>query len=627
MYQTITNFWAKKLPWLLHSAVILSGILYLPQLTRAEEEGIDIERIVVTPSRIKEDIQETGQKVDLITREDIELSSANDLAELLTDFTSVNISSYGGVGANKNIRMRGSSSAQVLVMIDGRPINNPRDGQVDFSSIPLDNIERVELVHGPSSSLYGSQAMGGTVNIITKQPPEGEKPKTELLSSFGTFETYSETLLHGAKINDFSYLVSGAYQSSQGSRDNSEFNAKDFNVKLKYAISDRQKIAFNSGFYKNKSGAPGPITSPDTDDKQNKKSDYLDLGWNFQYDAKTEASARIYNNYDRLDFIENTAGSFWDTANSRAVHTTQARGINLQGSRFLTNNCRLIGGLDYIANFNNSTSSSKHRYNVKAGFLESQLKFFERLNLNLSVRVDDYSNFGTTVNPGLTFSTDITETIRCHGLFARSFRAPTFNDLYWPDEGWAKGNPNLVPEKGLTGEFGIKTEINKYFTFDITYYRNAFSDLINWAQAGSIWQPSNVNSALIDGIEFENSITFFENLLINLGYSYMSAIDNKRHKYLIYQPKQKLDFSIRLKETGDYLIEFKGQYTGVRFHDASNNIKVKPFLTLGFNASKKFSNGLTFFVSMDNLIGKKYQVIKDYPVPGFSLTSGLKLEF
>lgn len=613
--------------------ITLAGLffltLFLSQFNPAwaEEENIDIERIVVTPSRIREDIEETGRKVDLITREDIELSSADNLAELLTDFTSVNISSYGGVGANKNIRMRGSSSAQVLVMIDGRPINSPRDGQVDFSSIPLDNIERVELVHGSTSSLYGSQAMGGTINIITKQPPTGDKPKTEVLSSFGTFETYAETLLHGAKINDFSYLISGAYQSSQGFRDNSEFNAKDFNVKLKYDIGDRQAVAFNCGFYKNKMGAPGPITSPDTDDKQNKRNDFLYLGWNFQYDAKTEMSARIYNNYDRLEFLENTAGSMWDTADSRSIHTTQARGVNLQGSRFITNNCRLIGGFDYVANFNNSTTSAKHKYDVHAGFLESQFKFFERLNLNLSVRADDYSNFGTTVNPGLTFSTDITDNIACHGLFARSFRAPTFNDLYWPDEGWAKGNPNVLPEKGLTGEFGLKTKINKYLALDITYYRNAFNNLINWAESGGVWQPSNVNSALIDGIEFENSITLFNNLVINIGYTYMSAIDNKLHEYLIYQPKQKLDFSIKLKEGKDYVIEFKGQYTGVRFHDPANNTKVKPFLTFGFNASRQFKNGLTFFVSMDNLTAEKYQVIKDYPMPGFSLTSGLKMEF
>lgn len=606
---------------------ILLSLLFLffqgPDMGRAEEESIDIERIVVTPSRIKEDIEETGRKVDLITREDIELSSADDLAELLTDFTSVNISSDGGVGANQNIRMRGLTAAEVLILIDGRPINNPRDGQVDFSSIPLDNIERVELVHGPSSSLYGSQAMGGTVNIITKQPPTGDKPKTELLSSFGTFETYSETILHGARINDFSYLISGAYQSSQGFRDNSEFNAKDFNLKLKYDISDRQAVAFNCGFYKSKTGAPYKITSPDPDDKQNKMSDYLDLGWNFQYDAKTEMSVRVYNNYERLAFLENSP------TYEKSTHTTQARGINLQGSRFLTNNCRLITGFDYIGNFNNSSSSSKHKYNVKAGFLESQLKFFDRLNLNLSVRIDDYSNFGTTVNPSLTFLGEISDHIKCHGLFARSFRAPTFNDLYWPDEGWAKGNPNATPEKGFTGEFGIKTDINKYFTVDITYYRNAFNDLINWAPNadGTIWQPSNINSALIDGIEFENSITLFDNLFIRIGYTYMSAIDNKLHKHLIYQPKQKLDFSIRLKEADDYMIEFKGQYTGVRFHDPANNTKVKPFLTLGFNASKQFKNGLTFFVSMDNLIGKEYQVIKDYPVPGFSLTSGVKMEF
>ena len=119
-------------------------------------EEVDLERIVVTPSRIEESYGSTSRKVDVITQEEIANSQATDCAQLFTELTSVNISNYGGLGANKNIRMRGSTSAQVLVMVDGRPINNPRDGEVDLSTIPLEDIKQIEILHGPASSLNSS---------------------------------------------------------------------------------------------------------------------------------------------------------------------------------------------------------------------------------------------------------------------------------------------------------------------------------------------------------------------------------------------------------------------------------------------------------------------------------------
>ena len=157
------------------SLLILKVSLLIP--THKSQAGdIELDKIVVTPSRIEESYGDTCRNVDVVTSKDIESSGSGNVAEALTDITSVNMRDYGGPGASKTIRMRGSTASQVLVLVDGRPVNNPRDGETDLNSIPLDNIERIEVVHGPASSLYGSQAMGGTVNIITRKPPKkGQK--------------------------------------------------------------------------------------------------------------------------------------------------------------------------------------------------------------------------------------------------------------------------------------------------------------------------------------------------------------------------------------------------------------------------------------------------------------------
>ncbi|MBU0547581.1 MAG: TonB-dependent receptor [Candidatus Omnitrophica bacterium] len=603
--------------------IILSGI--------ARAEDIYLDKIVVTPSRIEESSENIGRTVDVVTSLDIERSGAQDLAGALTNLTSVDISNYGGPNTEKSIRMRGSTSAQVLVLMDGRPINNPRDGSVDLSSIPLDNISRVEIMHGPGSSLYGSSAMGGVVNIITKNPPR-EGQKAEVYSSFGTARTYIERMLYGAKVSKLGFLVSGGYESSQGFRENSELNAKDCNLKLGYDLNNENNVSFNSGFYKSKSGAPGTINYFDADDKQNILKRFFDLNWKFQPDEQTGLSGKAYQNYDRLEFMENTAGPTWgDVANQKDIHATTVRGLDLQLDKQLLDIYKIVCGFNYVKNMNDSTSSAKHEYNVTAGYLENRLDLFDnKLNVNLSARIDDYSNFGTEINPSLSILYKFNESIKLHGLISRSFRAPTFNDLYWSSPGMLS-NPNLNPEKGLTGEIGLESKLNEKILLGVTYYRSKYNGLIQWAPLTDDpygdWSVKNIGSAIIDGIELSNKISITENLEADLNYTYMIAKDAETHNFLIYQPQNKADFCLKYKDLKGFQIELKGQFTGRRFINSNNTVSLKQFFVFGLSVSKKFKSGITCFGYIDNLLNRKYQVQSGYPMPGFSLTGGLKAEF
>ena len=603
--------------------IILSGF--------ARAEDVELDKIVVTPSRIEEPSGDVGRAIDLVTSKEIERAGAQNLADALTDLTSVNISNYGGPGADKNIRMRGSTASQVLVLMDGRPINNPRDGQVDLSTIPLENIDRVEVMHGPGSSLYGSSAMGGVVNIITKNPPKVGQ-RVELYSSFGTARTYIERMIYGAKISKFGYLINGGYQSSQGFRENSEFNAKDCNLKLGYELNSENNLSLNSGFYKSRAGAPGSTAWPDTDDKQNMLKRFFDFNWNFKPDERTGLSAKAYQNYDRLEFIENS------TTYTKNIHATTVRGLDLQLDKQLLDVYRIVCGFNYVMNMNDSTTSAKHEYNVTSGYLENRLDLFDKkLNVNLSARIDDYSNFGTQINPSLDLLYKLNDAIKFHGLISRSYRVPTFNDLYWPRSeyyykgvlvGGEEGNLNLKPEKGITGEFGFEFEINEYFTSGLTYYRSNYKQLIQWSKDGNgWWRPDNVSSAVINGLEFENKIFISDKLDLNLNYTYLMTRDENTHKYLVYQPENKVDACLQYHDHNGLTVELKGQFTGQRFADADNNTKVKNFFVFGLSVSKKFKPGFTCFTSIDNLLNRKYEVIHGYPMPGFSLTGGLKAEF
>lgn len=604
--------------------VLKVSLLLIPLSACAED--IDLEKIVITPSRIEEDYSDISRDVEVVTSAQIVNEGSKNLAQALTNLTSVNVSDYGGPGGLKTIRMRGLTAAQVLVMIDGRPVNSPRDGEIDLSTIPLDNIARIEVLHGPASSIYGSQAMGGVVNIITKSPPK-EKQKTEVYSSFGTFRTYTERMSQGAKIGKLGYLISGEYQSSEGFRANSMFNQKGFNAKFDYELNSSNNFIVNSGFNKSRSGTPGQASNPDLDDKQVWLKNFIDFTWRFKPNVTTGLLTRVYNNYDRLEFIENTAGSIYDTADSKAVHTTTVRGYDFQLDKQLCDIYQAVAGFNYVTNINNSTSTAKHKYTVRAGYLENIFDLFDRLNINVGIRFDDYSNFGSELNPSFSAAYAFTKNNKLHGLISRSFRAPTFNDLYWPDEGWAKGNPDLSPEKGMTYELGFDTQINKNILCSITYYRNKFKNLINWAENNGIWQPMNVNSALIDGIEFGSKIFTVCNMQFDLNYTFLMARDKDTHKYLVYQPRNKVDAALKYKDAKGLEVSFKGQYTDKRFFDTTNTSTVKKFFVFGLSVSKKINDMLTFYTSIDNIFNRKYQVLQDYPMPGFSITGGMKADF
>jgi outer membrane receptor for ferrienterochelin and colicin len=436
-------------------------------------------------------------------------------------------------------------------------------------------------------------------------------------------------MLYGAKVSKLGFLVSGGYESSEGFRENSELSAKDCNLKLGYELNSENNLSFNSGFYKGKAGAPGSTSWLDTDDKQNTLKRFFDFNWNFKPDTQTGFSVKGYQNYERIEFLENLSDG-WNPANQKDIHTTIVRGLDLQLDRQLLDIYGIVCGFNYVKNMNDSTSSAKHEYNVTSGYLENRLDLFDKkLNINLSARLDDYSNFGTQINPSLDFLYKLNDAIKFHGLVSRSYRVPTFNDLYWPNAAGMVGNSSLKPEKGITGELGLEAKVNKHLTSGVTYFRSDYKQLIQWSYDASsgMTRPENINSAVINGIELGNNIYISDNFNLHVNYTYMIAKDEKTHKYLVYQPENKIGTSLKYNDHNGLTIELKGQFTSKRYGDASNDTKIKSFYVFGLNVSKKFKSGITCFGYIDNLLNRKYQVQNGYPMPGFSLTGGFKAEF
>ena len=171
-------------------------------------------------------------------------------------------------------------------------------------------------------------------------------------------------------------------------------------------------------------------------------------------------------------------------------------------------------------------------------------------------RFDDYSNFGDSISPSMCFSWWLNDNFKLHGLYARSFRAPTFNDLYWPREdwgifGWVEGNPRLGPEKAESYELGISTYFFKALWSDLTYFYNRVKDLIIWnVDEAGWWWPENISQAIIQGIEWNSDFLLRERLKTNFNYTLLFTKNKETKKWLIYRPRHQYKLNLNYKTEG-----------------------------------------------------------------------------
>lgn len=609
-----------------YGLLIVLGIILCGTTVFCGEEAIDLDKIVVTPARVAQAQSDTPYTVDAVSPRELEQSSPVSLGDALEDTAGVNILSSGAMGANANVRMRGANAAGVLILRDGIPLNSPRDGEVDLSTIPLSSIDRIEVVHGPGSGLYGSSTIGGIVNILSKDPPQ--QPETEITSLAGTHNTFIQRLTTGATAGKFGYIVNGEHTRSDGFRQNADVEANSASAKLTYALNDANDLGLNTGFFKSRLGAPGKKTAADTDDRQTDYKSFVDATWGLDAGDGLELKTRVYRNYERLRFFENSAGPTWgDIAGDTFRHTTVSNGFDTQATKEFCERYSATGGFTYVGNFNNSTSSGKHAFTTRAGYLQNIFELTEKIKFDLGARLDDYSNFGTQVNPnaGLVYSFNQTDRVRAS--VSKAFRAPTFNDLYWPDDGYTAGNPDVKPEKAMNVEAGIDKQLLDNLTASLTCFHSRFSDMIIWAENSTgKWVPSNVDSAEINGAELSTNLRISQEIGLECGYTYQRPQNRSTKKDLIYQPRQKFNTGIKYAAAG-LTCRLNALYTGMRYTSTDNTEKLKQYYTLNFSLDKKITRDIDALLYANNILNRKYEANKDYPAPGFSLLAGVRIGF
>lgn len=562
--------------WFAISALL--AVLALPGLSKAKEEEKDVatlEEVVVTATKTKEARKDVPNSIIIMDEIDIQESPAKSLGELLANELGIDLRAYGNYGgASQEIHIRGMGGDATQVFVNGVNVNSPSLGVADVAKIPLNSIERIEVVKGSGSLLYGSGAMGGTINIITKRPKK-EEIDLKISAGYGSENTYQLSAEQGMFLyGDFGYYVTARRHETDGFRDNSDLTHNDTSLKLVLDKGDIFDISLYGDYTDREYGRPGVKTPAGTQDYfvgetkfyNSESASLLDRGG----DKDGHAVLRVKSQPTEW-LVLNFKQDYTDTENYNYRRDPAAWPPKLAGEgvkTWVTNRVAtsegnvdikpfdgvglLLGGeykgfdferrnidLDNTGEDKPGTESvANHHVFTKGAFIEAQYRPSRYFKALAGVRHEKHATFGHETLPryGLIISPSEKTVLKLsHG---KHFKAPTMNDLYWPDDGWARGNPELKPERGWHTDATLDQSLydDKLF-FSLSYFRWDIEDRIAWAENPNYptifpgwnkWTPSNVDTFNGKGWEVGLKIGPLRNMILSLDYTYTEAKEQKK---------------------------------------------------------------------------------------------------
>ncbi len=602
--------------------VALATSLTLPAI--AEEQS----PIIVTATRTAQTVDDSLASVTVITRDDLEISQAQTIVEVLQTVTGIQISRTGGIGKNTSVYLRGTESDHILVLINGVRASSATTGSYAWNSLSPEQIERIEIVRGPRASLYGSDAIGGVIQIFTRK-------------------------------NRSSHI-----QIGYGSLDTSKAN-------FSLAGGDKWKYSFNTGQQKSR-GIP---ISPNGTESRGYENTHVAFTLNGNINADTKLSANINQsegineldpntgNEDFLNRIINIqlqqkTNSYWNQTLSLgnaldeyithspfnpATITTKRHDISWQND-FSIGNSMLTAGIDYRMDnaINDSNTIDNTIYN-KSIFAEYQFDVFSS-DWNIGARRDKNSVYDSYTTWNIAMGHDITNKIRLTASHGTSFKAPSVNDIYWPfrsDPCWfdntktciTQGNINIKPEEAKSSEFGLSYK-EKEFTFKANIFSTETSNLIDWKtlQTGTnefTTTPSNVNKAKIEGAEIQLDVPLGE-WQTSTRITYLKAINEVTKIQLDRRPKRNLTF-IAQRSFGKHSV-YNEIVSHSKFKDGGGSLDKSGYALVNFSYGYQLEKDEKINLRINNLLDKKYVVASsqfsgDYNTPGRTLFVSYTREF
>jgi len=567
-----------------------------------------IEPIVVTATRLPMNISDLPFSVDII---DVKKTEVSKVYDLLEGRSGVEVLSYGSGGGLRTLAIRGSESTQSLILYNGIPLNSAYDGTMDLSLLPSSSIDRIEVIKGPLSALYGSNGIGGTINIITSPFVLGVDRSS--VGGGWTNGSYGYKGLLGNLCysnNNIGLKVGINHDRGNGFRKNSDFYSDEavMNLSIKPTSIIRLDI---TGFTKGSElGVIGPLSFEDETARE--EDNITSLGNNVTIDIGDRGFIR--GNINVVKRERHYKSEMWMTD---SLHNLTTLSGSLEFNVKTTDVHTFTFGVD-LSDDELSSTDVGYKITQNTGIFLQNMVNLGRFTYINGFRVDNHSQWGSVVTPRQAFLLKLSENINLRSSFALGFRAPTMIELYWPqDPYFGGGNPNLVPESSWESEIGTTIDISKGSIDADFYYTQVDNKIVGWT-------PHNIGKSNGYGTDFTIKGDIGYGLTLRGDYSYNKTTD-ENGVLLDYHPKNKFQIGLNwqrpqgiIKPDAEFKVHFTDKRSATYFDMEKNNYVTitMPSYTLidvGFGIE---ISPLRIDMKVKNLLNREYQEIYDYPMPG-----------
>ncbi|MDZ7805733.1 MAG: TonB-dependent receptor [Gracilimonas sp.] len=589
-------------------------------------DTLDLGEVVITASKTPTSERETTKPVTTITQAEIRKAPGLSVSELLNRQTGIMINgAVSSPGKDKSVYLRGAATQYTLILIDGFPVTDPSSegGAFDLRLLSLENVERIEIVKGSMSTLYGSDAIAGVINIITKKPEQG-LVNANAKMAIGSYNTNELSLgVNGTgDVASYNVNLSRSFTKGISEAEGEDFNRDGFeryvgSAELSFDFSDDLTITP----FLNYSNYNGDYDGGAFADAENTyEADLINTGLRF--------------NYKRNNFELKGAGTLTDTerkfTDAFGVFNPKATLWNndIYGVYSFTENVRLLGGFNY-QDLSFELDAIDEGSDIVSPYATLYLGSGFGLNTEFGIRLNKHSEYGTNWSFNISPVYNINEEIKVLTSLSSGFKAPTLNELFGP----FGANPDLKPQTSLTFDAGLEYRSSSSgFSGGVNYFIRTVEDLITYdSSIGYV----NVNEQNDSGFEVTSSYTW-PDTRINLYYNYLDgAITREGEEFdnLIRRPDHSFGWGIQQNLSSDLIVDLNGKFIGERedlffnmstFQNETVELDSYVLLNVSLNYDLPEYN-VSMFTSLNNILDASYQEVYGFNTPGVNFKAGFRL--
>ena len=476
-----------------------------------------LDSIVITSSRIDLPFKENSRTITVITSEDIGQSTATNVTDLLQQVTGIDVRRRGVNGMQSDLYIRGGSFDQTLILIDGIKVEDPQTGHHTMNmALPIEVIERIEIIKGPAARVFGQNAFTGAINIITKT---NAKNVNEIGFQVGSYNQQNFNGTLGKDFKSASHIAHVSVNSSDGYRYNTDFENQNYFLKSTFN-KNKLPIRVLGYFTERKFGANGFYASPAAINQYEETQSSL-VGMSTVYKTKSlTLKPRLYwkRNQDMYLFVRNRPSIY------RNLHISNKVGAEMNAS--LISKTGVTGfGVDIAKVYLSSNNLGDRNRDMVTMFLEHRFKFKdEKLDITPGVAATYFSDFKFHAFPGIDLGYRINDVLKVYANAGYTYRIPTYTDLYYSDP-TTLGNEDLEPEEAIAEEIGLKFSKNRVSGY-LAIFNRSSKNLIDYVKENEddLWQASNIQDVNSFGFEVNANYGFRMscfNQHFDFGYSYL----------------------------------------------------------------------------------------------------------